>query len=429
MSSKKEEELLEVHSQFVEDLCNILEATEYLKPLVIKMPKNQSDRWILEEKLNKRYLKLNANFLYMFSRFERFLVDVILSGTKINTLKKKLHQIYDNEAKKQIELKGDKIWAELINVPTKQIKDLNVLLEKKGSFKVALEMFDVDKKNEDFLKWFYLYSEGRERRNNITHHGTTPTAKYKKSMEEHFSRFQKSEKVIKTELYQHLKNNPREKRQDSENIYDLSITRDYLIKIFNALVCVSGFIVLGYASKPKDFYRRSIHGLLKLYEKFGLSIEESIDFICKFPKDFEPGLQDTFNQKLFLSIGINKIINSLNEKKKYIKNQTIELQAKLKEDLSKARKLKQSLKKEIQSEKFLSSKLINAQAEDYQYNRSNLADLLVAHLENKTLNMAKAANTLIKIKKEESSIFHWAIFSKFIEKPTFKEKVHSSFWK
>ena len=146
MSSKKEEELLEVHSQFVEDLCNILEATEYLKPLVIKMPKNHSDRWILKEKLNKRDLKLNANFLYMFSRFERFLVDLILSGTKINTLKKKLHQIYDNEAKKQIELKGDKIWAELINVPTKQIKDLNVLLEKKGSFKVALEMFDVDKK-------------------------------------------------------------------------------------------------------------------------------------------------------------------------------------------------------------------------------------------------------------------------------------------
>ena len=115
-------------------------------------------------------------------------------------------------------------------------------------------------------------------------------------------------------------------------------------------------------------------------------------------------------------------------KRKYIKNQTIELQAKLKEDLSKARKLKQSLKRRF-NEKFSSSKLINAQAEDYQYNRSNLADLLVAHLENKTLNMAKAANTLIKIKKEESQIFHWAIFSKFIEKPTFKEKVHSSFWK
>ncbi len=424
----KEEELLALHSRFVDDLCDILEATEYLKPLSIKMPKNRSDRWILKEKFNKRDLKLNANFLYMFSRFERFLVDVILSGTKIKTLKNKLHQIYDNEAKKQIELKGDKIWAELINVPTKQIKDLNVLLEKKGSFNVALEMFDVDKKNEDFLKWFYLYSEGRERRNNITHHGTTPTAKYKKSMKEHFSRFQKSEKVIKKELYQHLKNKFREKRQDPENIDDLSITRKYLIKIFNALVCVSGFIILDYASKPKDFYRQSIHGLLKLYEKFGLSIEESIDFICKFPKDFETGLQDTFNQKLFLSIGINKIINSLNEKKKYIENQTIELQAKLKEDLSKARKLRQSLKKEIQSEKFLSSNLINSQAEDYQYNRSNLADLLVAHLENKTLNMAKAANTLIKIKKEEGSIFHWAIFSKFIEKPKFKEKVHDSFW-
>ena len=63
-----------------------------------------------------------------------------------------------------------------------------------------------------FLKWFYLYSEGRERRNNITHHGTTPTAKYKKSMESTFlvSKIRKShqKRVIST-----LKNNPREKRQ------------------------------------------------------------------------------------------------------------------------------------------------------------------------------------------------------------------------
>ena len=205
MSSIKEEELLELHSIFVADLCDILEATDYLKPLIIKKPKNRSDRWIASEKINKRTLKLNANFLYMFSRFERFLVDIILHGTKINTLKNKFHQIYDVEAKKQIEQKGDKIWVELINVPKRQIEDLNVLLEKKGSFKVALDMFDVDKKNKDFLKWFYLYSEGRERRNNITHHGTTPTAKYKKSMKELFSQYQKSEKVIKKELYQNLK--------------------------------------------------------------------------------------------------------------------------------------------------------------------------------------------------------------------------------
>ncbi len=426
----KEEELLELHSRFVEDLCDILEATDYLKPLIIKNPKNRSLKWIANEKINKRTLKLNANFLYMFSRFERFLVDVILSGTKINALKKKLHQIYDNEAKKQIELKGDKIWAELINVPKRQIEDLNVLLEKKGSLKVAFEMFDVDKKNEDFLKWFYLYSEGRERRNNITHHGTTPTAKYKKSMKEHFSQYQKSERVIKKELYQYLK--PIRftyENQDPDNINDLSITREYIIKIFNALVCVSGFIILGYVSKPKDSYRQSIHGLLKLHEKFEIEIEESIDFICKFPKDFEPGLQDTFNEKLFHSIGLNIIINSLNKRKKLLKNQKNELQDKIFKELSRARKLKQSLKKVIQSEEFLSSNLINTQAEDYQYDRSNLADLLVAHLENKTLDMAKAANNLIKIKKEEVSVFHWAVFSKFIEKPKFKEKVNSSFWK
>ena len=52
-------------------------------------------------------------------------------------------------------------------------------------------------------------------------------------MEEHFSRF-KNQKKSSKKIISTLKNNPRRK-DDSENIYDLSITRDYLIKIFNAL--------------------------------------------------------------------------------------------------------------------------------------------------------------------------------------------------
>ena len=220
-----------------------------------------------------KYVQMNANFIYLMSIFEKFLVDFnVYAVQKDSSVKAKYIAMFESLCEDKIRtLKaGRKQWTQYMNLPEKMIKSYHVLAREKGGMTVMREILkDKVKFSEDTLTAsLNIYYEAQARRNLLVHRGREPDSIYyaflkqsKVSAETRKSAFNKLYDRS-TQLKELDYNKGASKPNPSDEPIDLSVTPAYLSYICYALLYVKESLVMDLRTElPRSHHALIDYGL------------------------------------------------------------------------------------------------------------------------------------------------------------------------
>ena len=216
----------------------------------------------------------NANFLYVFTLFEKYLYDLIkLAFRKNRSFKEKYKQQFVNFAKLR-QSKGDSRFIDMLISDKKMIDNIDEL---QHPHKLLSSILSIEYDNKLVEKYYYTYLEARERRNLLTHRGKNFDLRYVKSVRDAFGKKrQETEKILK-DVYADFK--PQAK--DLIKLEDLIDTRASIDKtyfsyfVFNLLFHASLFLSLIFKEKSSEQIQ---HGSSYLTNLIHNQLVYSIDY-------------------------------------------------------------------------------------------------------------------------------------------------------
>ena len=367
---------------------------------------------------NENYLKLNANFLYIFSIFERLIGDIIETGLKEKKeLREKYFKIFEALAEEKIKNGNQEHdWTKFFNQPKVMLDNYNVLEKEKTQIVLAKILIGFDT-NQKILKTFYKqYCEIRERRNLLIHRGEEPDKIYYQTLRNKYKinkKFLVDKIFAEFGLYTEYKewnqseNKFINKPNVLENPKNISVTPVYLINTASvlhsfALIMISHCWDHSENNKypEKESALSSLHDMLLFY------------YDNKFFKGFSDSSQ-TFFYFLFLFKSFKNALKNLDISDKV--NLLIIFDYFIRE-------LKEPKKRFPLIPKLLES--INSKDETYEHNEI-IYQLMDAHIKN---NIDLFIDASIRLFDESDSppdyfIDNWLMFRKFREKKKFKERI------
>lgn len=207
----------------------------------------EARRQVMRQK-NALQLAMTANFLFMFSVFERFMTDLVQENIETDDEVKALYrkQFADMLSTKIKSGDNPKKWNMLLSQILSQEEDIldHYQVLEKGTAAAAVglckRLLKIDINSDPLTNYYWkTYLEARERRNLFTHRGNRADPPYFEALELPSALGQKARKWLEQQPYL----DPLEE----EDPTDLSINQGYLTCVFCALV----FLMVYFATHSK----------------------------------------------------------------------------------------------------------------------------------------------------------------------------------
>ena len=455
-------EIENITAEFILDMCQLYEVQHFKNPKKESQKKGLGLKYLshfMDKKMsaNKEKLLMESMFLRMFVVFERFISEIIEKSTEI----KKVANIFQDKFQKacldERKIQGENwgTWDSLYNKPLDELlKNKSLLMGRENPVKFASDLFGLGtiEKKEKINSYYFVYLEGKERRNCLTHNGIKPSGSYNKQIEKYRKQYKQSNfsKIIDEENYKFLvplfDEDVREVvDQNPNDIKDLAVSSFYFDLIFINIIYLSTYLVCGFKKKhfPEEEYNfRFLHDLLIICEDY--SVQKISLLYIELKKIF--GIKnfstfiDEFNSHLMQNIELKNSEEILKSVIKFfesdVDSKELDWSLKVKEakeNLNDCKRRKKIQINALKNKLFFSSEQVNDQIKESPYEKEDLNNSLLAHLQNKDEDMVSVANSIIKnlLKNEpekQPHIHGWAVFHKFKKKKYFVENVTKDFW-
>lgn len=351
------------------------------------------------------YLQLNANFLYIFSLFERLVGDIIKASIKHNSvIKEKYLKLFSSLAESKIkDGNKERNWTVFFNQPDIMIEQYQIIEKEKNQIVLAKLLFNLDLKDPYIKELYKKFCEIRERRNLFIHRGEKPDQLYYDTLKE---KFKIDKKIIEkineaTGLYSTYEKWDRTQNQfiikqnrtkDPKNI---SSTPNYLV--YTAFTLHSFIFIM--VSKCWDFAEQDSPPLISMHDLLRFSYDFS----------YHEGMRDYWHVYTYYTLK-TKHQMTIHEKVNLIIILQIAKDDKL---------IKSSDDKIIQ----ILVDGINNEDETYE-NKNEIHQLMQAYINDDIDSFIKT--TLELIEKDENHalvIDIWLMYRKFKDSKKFKKKV------
>ena len=304
----------------------------------------------------RRYIQMNADFIYLLALFERFIGHLnIYAISKRKAVKQNYLSLFTSVCDEKIRtLKKADSWRVYYNKPKKMIDDYAILEREKNGIVIMRELLkdQIEFSEELLSESLKVYSEARARRNLLAHRGRKPDKIYSEDIKKARIDNKLHKQILENGLYfTSTRRGDREedpntgrmisKENKSDNPIDLSITPSFLrITCLNLIFIKESFLMdfkdkefstnlheyivdgvknkkLSLLTKCYSIFRRKI----KLHSKIeDLKIDEKVNYVLLREHLFQHKIlekDDTHKNNT------DKIIKSINEKDhplaKYIK--------------------------------------------------------------------------------------------------------------
>jgi len=374
----------------VKKLANLPEDLDELIYLLNKKKKEH-------QSLNRGiWLATNANFIYAFSLFEKFVSQVVrLKFKKDKYAREKYISYFEDFAIKKHEKEKNDSFLRRLKSNTKMLESLDEL---PSPLALCILMLKINTKDDSFELYNLDYKEAKERRNLLVHRGVYLDDRYIKNLKKQFGKDgQKADKYIANiKSYYSLKSREAERLK----ISDLSISGAYLNRYFRTLYYFSSMLYV-YSFKLTSeeiannelFLMHNIHDLL--FSNFKVNSEHIYTLVLIIYKSYVDNILNGDWSKMALFDKVNWLlsINQLSETTS--EDYNIDARQKL---------ILESFPKEFEIHK----------------------KILIAHLENDVEKMLSLIPKLLKDHDlPKNTIKQWFVFQKFFKKKKFANFVEN----
>ncbi len=448
-----------ITARFILDMCQLYEVQHFKNPEKESQKKGlgpMGSKYLshfMDKKMsaNKQKLLMESMFLRMFVVFERFISEIIEKSTQIKEVANIFQDKFQKACLEEREIQGKNwgTWDSLYNKPLEELlENKNLLMGRENPVKFASDLFGLGtiEKKENINSYYFVYLEGKERRNCLTHNGIKPSGSYNKQIEKYRKQYKQSNfsKIIDEENYKFLvplfDEDVREVvDQNPNDIKDLAVSSFYFNLIFIKIIYLSTYLVCGFKKKhfPEEEYNFGfLHDLLTICEDY--SVQEISLLYIELKKIFGiknfSTLSDEFNSLLMQNIEFKNSEEILKQALNIFESRgDSEKLKQVKENLKDCKRRKKIQINALKNKLFFSSEQISEEIKKSPYEKEDLNNLLLAHLQNKDEDMVSVANSIIKnlLKndpEEPPLIYPWAVFHKFKKKKYFVENVTKDFW-
>lgn len=312
------------------------------------------------KKMNRRrYLQMNADFIYLLALFERFVGHFIIYAiSKKKSVKEDYVNLFNSvcdEKIRTLKKSGAEAWRVYYNKPKKMIDDYAILEKEKNGMVIMRELLknEIQFSEEGLSESLKIYSEARARRNLLAHRGRKPDKIYWEEIKKGRISDKLHKEILKFGLYSSsTRKGDRERDEitgrleayenDLDNPIDLSITPSFLISTCLNLIFIKECFLMDFKDKDlstnlheyivdgvdskKTFLLSRCYSIfrrkIKLHSKITeLNIDEKVNYVLLREYLFQRKLLKRNDTHIN---NTNKIIESIKEKDhelaKYVKS-------------------------------------------------------------------------------------------------------------
>tara|TARA_B100000787_G_C16173345_1_gene287672 strand:- start:100 stop:1332 length:1233 start_codon:yes stop_codon:yes gene_type:complete len=212
----------------------------------------------------RRYIQMNADFIYLLALFERFIGHFnIYAIRKRKAVRQNYLSLFTSVCDEKIKtLKKADSWRIYYNKPKKMIDEYSILEREKSGFVIMRELLrdQIDFNEEALSRSLKIYQEARARRNLLAHRGRKPDKIYSDDIKKARISDKLHKSILSYGLYTYstragdkeedeTTGRPRSKKNPRNNPIDLSITPSFLIKTCLNLIYIKESFLMDFKDK------------------------------------------------------------------------------------------------------------------------------------------------------------------------------------